>query len=134
MQGGSGSVQGVLFSNIRVSEVENPIVIDQYYCNSRKCKNQTSAVALSDITYEQISGTYTVQPAYLACSDSIPCVDVILSDIDLSRLQEKYHKDEAFCWNTVGELKAPIEPPIGCIQDGEQTRNWNQKDRYSCQA
>lgn len=134
MQGGSGSVQGVLFSNIQVSEVEIPIVIDQYYCNSRKCKNQTSAVALSDITYEKISGTYTVQPAYLACSDSIPCVDVILSDIDLGRLQEKYHMDDAFCWKTFGELKAPVEPLIGCIQDGEQSRNWNKKDQYSCQA
>lgn len=90
MQGGSGSVQGVLFSNIQVSEVEIPIVIDQYYCHSSKCKNQTSAVALSDIRYEKISGTYTVQPAYLACSDSIPCVDVILSDIGLNPLQQKY--------------------------------------------
>ncbi|KAI8528252.1 hypothetical protein RHMOL_Rhmol12G0136000 [Rhododendron molle] len=133
-QGGSGSVQGVLLSNIQVSEVEIPIVIDQYYCDGRKCKNQTSAVALSDITYEKISGTYTVQPAYLACSDSIPCVDVILSDINLSRLQEKYHMDAAFCWKTFGELKAPVEPPIGCIQDGKQSRNWNKKDQYSCQA
>lgn len=60
----------------------------------------------------------------LACSDSIPCVDVILSDIDLSRLQEKYHMDDAFCWKTFGELKAPVEPPIGkCSKvNGEEPR------------
>ncbi|KAJ6725614.1 hypothetical protein OIU79_003893 [Salix purpurea] len=52
-QGGSGSVQGVLFSNIQVSEVQLPIVIDQFYCDKSKCKNQTSAVALSGITYEK---------------------------------------------------------------------------------
>lgn len=134
MQGGSGSVQGVLFSNIQVSEVEIPIVIDQYYCHSSKCKNQTSAVALSDIRYEKISGTYTVQPAYLACSDSIPCVDVILSDIGLNPLQQKYRMDDAFCWKTFGESKAPVEPPIHCIQHRKQSRNWIQKDQYSCQA
>ncbi|KAK8360606.1 hypothetical protein V6Z12_A04G175900 [Gossypium hirsutum] len=34
-QGGSGNVQGVLFSNIQVSEVQLPIVIDQFYCDKR---------------------------------------------------------------------------------------------------
>ncbi|KAE8692598.1 Detected protein of unknown function [Hibiscus syriacus] len=61
LQGGSGNVQGVLFSNIQVSEVQLPIVIDQFYCDKRTCKNQTAAVSLSGITYERIRGTYTVK-------------------------------------------------------------------------
>ncbi|KAL8124331.1 hypothetical protein AgCh_012110 [Apium graveolens] len=31
--GGSGSVQGVMFANIQVSEVQHPIIIDQFYCD-----------------------------------------------------------------------------------------------------
>ncbi|CAI8587585.1 unnamed protein product [Vicia faba] len=58
-QGGSGSVQGVLFSNIQVTEVQLPIVIDQFYCDKRTCTNHTSAVSLEGINYERIKGTYT---------------------------------------------------------------------------
>ncbi|GFY91571.1 pectin lyase-like superfamily protein [Actinidia rufa] len=126
-QGGSGSVQGILFSNIQVSEVKIPIVIDQYYCDHDKCKNQTSAVALSEITYEKIKGTYTVQPVYLACSDSLPCADVTVTDIKLNPIQEHYRMYDAFCWQTFGELNSPIEPPIDCLQDAQMGR-WS-----SCQ-
>ncbi|KAJ6321376.1 hypothetical protein OIU77_011456 [Salix suchowensis] len=107
-QGGSGSVQGVLFSNIQVSEVQLPIVIDQFYCDKSKCKNQTSAVALSGITYEKIRGTYTVKPVHFACSDALPCID------------------------TFGELKTPTTPPISCLQTGKPSGNHPQKDYDTC--
>ncbi|XP_052204851.1 polygalacturonase At1g48100-like [Diospyros lotus] len=131
-QGGSGSVQQVLFSNIQVSEVELPIVIDQYYCDKSKCKNQTTAVALSGITYERIRGTYTVKPVHLACSDSLPCVDVTLTDIKLEPLQEQYHMYDAFCWQTFGMLTTPTVPPIECLQVGKPSNNRIQTDRDSC--
>ncbi|GMH26108.1 hypothetical protein Nepgr_027951 [Nepenthes gracilis] len=122
-QGGSGSVQGVLFSNIQVSEVELPVVIDQYYCDKRTCKNQTSAVALSGITYEGIRGTYTVKPVHFACSDNLPCMDVILTDIQLKPQQESYRLYDPFCWQTFGELSTPCVPPIDCLQIGKPSKN-----------
>ncbi|PSS13593.1 Polygalacturonase [Actinidia chinensis var. chinensis] len=131
-QGGSGSVQGVLFSNIQVSEVELPIVIDQYYCDKSECKNQTSAVALSGITYEKIRGTYTVKPVHLACSDNLPCVDVTLTDIELKPQQEQYHMYDAFCWQTFGELTTPTVPPIDCLHVGKPSSNRIQNDHDSC--
>ncbi|KAK7829508.1 polygalacturonase [Quercus suber] len=131
-QGGSGSVQGVLFSNIQVSEVEFPIVIDQYYCDKRKCSNQTSAVALSGINYERIRGTYTVKPVHFACSDSLPCVDVSLTAIQLKPMQEKYHMYDPFCWQTFGELRTPTMPPIGCLQIGKPSSNRIQSDHDLC--
>ncbi|GFZ00074.1 pectin lyase-like superfamily protein [Actinidia rufa] len=130
--GGSGSVQGVLFSNIQVSEVELPIVIDQYYCDKSECKNQTSAVALSGITYEKIRGTYTVKPVHLACSDNLPCVDVTLTDIELKPQQEQYHMYDAFCWQTFGELTTPTVPPIDCLHVGKPSSNRIQNDHDSC--
>ncbi|KAM6589313.1 hypothetical protein CsatA_011918 [Cannabis sativa] len=127
-----GSVQGVLFSNIQVSEVQLPIVIDQFYCDKSSCKNQTSAVAVSGITYERIRGTYTVKPVHFACSDNLPCTDVTLNSIQLKPIQERYHMSDAFCWQTFGELRTPTVPPIGCLQMGKPSSNRLQSDHDSC--
>ncbi|XVF43987.1 hypothetical protein PTKIN_Ptkin02bG0084100 [Pterospermum kingtungense] len=131
-QGGSGSVQGILFSNIQVSEVQLPIVIDQYYCDKRTCKNETAAVSLSGISYEKIIGTYTVKPVHLACSDSLPCMGVTLSTIKLKPVQERYHLYDPFCWQTFGELTTPTVPPIACLQIGKPSNNRVQSDHDVC--
>nr|CAD1838304.1 unnamed protein product [Ananas comosus var. bracteatus] len=117
-QGGSGSVKNIRYSNVRVSEVQKPIVIDQFYCDHTTCTNQTSAVALSDITYQNIRGTYTLQPVYLACSDAIPCSNIHLDDIELQPSIENSHVYAPFCWKAYGDLRAPTEPPISCLQSG----------------
>ncbi|KAK9027702.1 hypothetical protein V6N11_067525 [Hibiscus sabdariffa] len=127
-----GSVQGVLFSNIQVSEVQLPIVIDQFYCDKRTCSNETAAVALSGITYEKIRGTYTVKPVHFACSDSLPCLGVTLTAIELKPLQERYHLYDPFCWQTFGELTTPTVPPIGCLQIGKPANNRVQSDHDAC--
>ncbi|RAL53286.1 hypothetical protein DM860_006958 [Cuscuta australis] len=131
-QGGLGSVQGVLFSNIQVSEVQLPIVIDQYYCDKRVCKNQTAAVALSGIHYENIRGTYTVKPVHLACSDNMPCLDVTLDRIKLEPLQERYHMYDPYCWQTFGQLYSPTSPPVRCLQVGKPSSNRIQVDHDQC--
>ncbi|KAL5552865.1 hypothetical protein UlMin_040266 [Ulmus minor] len=131
-QGGSGSVQGVLFSNIQVSEVQLPIVIDQFYCDKSTCKNSSSAVAVSGITYERIRGTYTVKPVHFACSDNLPCTDVTLNSIQLKPQQERYHMYDPFCWQTYGELRTPTVPPIACLQLGKPSSNRVQSDHDSC--
>lgn len=131
-QGGSGSVQGVLFSNIQVSEVQFPIIIDQFYCDKSKCKNQTTAVALSGITYERIRGTYTVKPVHFACSDSLPCTEVTLNAIELKPVQEKYHMYDPFCWRTFGELYSATVPPIACLEVGKPSNNRIQSNHELC--
>ncbi|KAG6573735.1 Polygalacturonase, partial [Cucurbita argyrosperma subsp. sororia] len=130
--GGLGFVQGVLFSNIQVSEVKIPIVIDQFYCDKVKCSNQTAAVALSGINYERIRGTYTVKPVHFACSDNLPCTDISLTAIELKPLQELYHLYGAFCWQTFGELRTPTVPPIDCLHIGKPSSNQIQYDFDSC--
>ncbi|EEF36999.1 polygalacturonase At1g48100 [Ricinus communis] len=131
-QGGSGSVQGVLFSNIQVSEVQLPIVIDQFYCDKSTCKNQTTAVSLSGINYEKIRGTYTVKPVHFACSDALPCIDVSLTTIELKPVQAQYHMYDPFCWQTFGELNTPTTPPIDCLQIGKPSSNRPQSDHDVC--
>ncbi|GLU02078.1 hypothetical protein SLE2022_193470 [Rubroshorea leprosula] len=131
-QGGSGSVQQVMFANIQVSEVETPIMIDQYYCDKSKCNNQTSAVAVSDINYINIQGTYTVQSVHLACSNSLPCTSVSLSNIQLKSVQENHHLEEPFCWEAYGELKTATVPPISCLQTGKPSKAGTLSDIDSC--
>ena len=132
LQGGSGLVQGVMFSNIQVSEVETPIMIDQFYCDGSKCQNKTSAVAVSGISYQNIRGTYTLKPVHFACSDSLPCTDVTLNTINLTPIQEKNHLYEPFCWQTYGELQTTTTPPINCLQIGKPSNNHVQNSNGSC--
>lgn len=125
LQGGSGSVQDVVFSNIQVSGVQTPIVIDQYYCDhGSSCKNQTSAVAVSGVTYADIRGTYTVQPVHLACSNSVPCTGISVSGIQLKPAQSSRHLYDALCWEAYGELKTDTDPPLaGCLSQGKPAKS-----------
>eukprot|EP01018_Ginkgo_biloba_P021799 Gb_13004 [translate_table: standard] len=118
-QGGLGSVKGISFSNLQVSNVRIPIVIDQFYCDNHVCKNQTSAVAISGVAYQEIRGTYLDRPIHLACSNSVPCTDVSLVDIELRPVQ--YASPQSFCWNTYGSSQTPTMP--GCLEVGKPYKN-----------
>ncbi|KAE8691635.1 Shaggy-like kinase 13 isoform 1 [Hibiscus syriacus] len=130
--GGSGAVKQVTFSNVQVSEVETPIMIDQFYCDKGHCKNQSSAVQLSGINYVNIRGTYTMQPVHFACSDSIPCSGVSLNTIELKPVQESRHLDGPFCWEAYGELKTTTEPPISCLETQKHAKGNTQSNSESC--
>ncbi|KAL2233639.1 UNVERIFIED_CONTAM: Polygalacturonase [Sesamum indicum] len=119
-QGGLGSVKNVTFSNIQVSDVKVPITIDQYYCDKNVCKNQTGAVAISGVTFNQIIGTYAVQPIHLACSNSIPCTDVDLISIRLEPSPQYRGFQQALCWNSYGKSFGPLAPASMdyCVRSG----------------
>lgn len=124
-QGGSGSVHGITFSNIHVSDVKIPIMIDQFYCDKRKCGNHTSAVAISGVSYQSIEGTYSYKPVHFACSDSVPCTGVSLADIKLKPSLEKKHFYGPYCWETYGELRTNTTPPIDCIQPDKRIPSYD---------
>ncbi|XP_004306351.1 PREDICTED: polygalacturonase At1g48100-like [Fragaria vesca subsp. vesca] len=135
-QGGSGSVKNVMFANIQVSEVEFPIMIDQFYCDKGHCANKTSAVAVSGINYVNIQGTYTSKPAHFACSDSIPCTGVSLDTIHLKSVQSGKRLYDPFCWEAYGELKTNTVPPIDCLMKGKPSSSsssiQSEGGGYSC--
>lgn len=118
LQGGSGSVQGVMFANIQVSEVQHPIIIDQFYCDGGKCSNHTSAVGISAVSFQNITGTYTKSPVHFACSDTMPCTGVTLTTIELTAKQET----EPFCWQTYGKLQTETIPPVNCLKAGNKSK------------
>lgn len=118
-QGGYGSVSKITFHNIHMETVRNPIIIDQYYCQTRNCSNQTSAVYISDILYTNIKGTYDIRspPLHLACSDSVPCTNLRLSEIELLPAQGQFMANP-FCWNAYGTMQNLTIPPVPCLLDG----------------
>lgn len=118
-QGGSGAVSGIKFSNIHMDNVRNPIIVDQFYCLSKKCTNQTSAVFVSDILYSNIKGTYDVRspPMHFACSDSVPCTNLTLTDVELLPAQGDLVLDP-FCWNAYGDRQTLTIPPVLCLLEG----------------
>ncbi|XP_015074404.1 polygalacturonase At1g48100 [Solanum pennellii] len=131
-QGGSGSVTGLSFDTIQMENVRNCIIIDQYYCLSKGCRNETSAVSVGDISYRSIKGTYDVRsaPIHFACSDTVACTNITMSEVELLPHEGELMEDP-FCWNAYGIQQTLTIPPIDCLQDGMPLAIGETVD-YSC--
>lgn len=86
-QGGSGSASNFKFQNIEMSNVANPIVIDQNYCDQDKpCKEQRSAVQVKNVVFKNIKGTSASEMAIkFDCSKTYPCQGILLQGVNLER-------------------------------------------------
>ncbi|KAK9287814.1 hypothetical protein L1049_016256 [Liquidambar formosana] len=131
-QGGTGSVHGISFENIEMQNVRNCMIIDQYYCLSKGCRNQTAAVYLTDVKYRNIKGTYDVRspPIHFACSDAVACTNITLSEVELFP-EEGELLDDPFCWNAYGSQETLTIPPITCLQEGEP-QTLVESSKYGC--
>lgn len=122
----------ILFENIQMENVRNCIIVDQYYCLSKGCLNQTSAVFVNQVLYRNIKGTYDVRntPIHFACSDTVACTNITMSEVELLPHEGELVEDP-FCWNAYGILETLTIPPIDCLQDG-QPQNVAETSEYSC--
>ncbi|MQL94031.1 hypothetical protein Taro_026684 [Colocasia esculenta] len=114
-QGGSGFVRSVRFQNVRMLNVENPIIIDQFYCDSpTTCKNQTSAVKVSQVLYRNISGTSkTPRAMKFACSDTVPCNNIVLHNVNL---RVENGTAVTFCNCAMGFDVGVVQPAADCLK------------------
>ncbi|KAG0472401.1 hypothetical protein HPP92_016947 [Vanilla planifolia] len=112
-QGGNGYANSIIFKNIKMNNVENPIIIDQSYCDSKKpCKQQRSAVKISNVQYKNIKGTSASRNAInFNCSKNVPCSDILLEDINLV---EEDGEAKSFCSNVVKLTKQGDVFPSPC--------------------
>lgn len=122
-QGSSGFARGIIFQNVHLENVKHPIIIDQYYCDSKTpCANKTSAVKVTEVAYLNIKGTSaTNEVIRLACSQTVPCENIVLADIDLTVTSR--HTPTAYCENALGCTKGSVSPQ-SCLQ------NYNQEGIY----
>ncbi|KAL3813803.1 hypothetical protein ACJIZ3_015071 [Penstemon smallii] len=115
--GGSGFVNKVTFSHITMTDVKTPIVIDQNYCNGKKdCTSSSrNAVAISGVTYENITGTYIDQSVSLLCSEYKPCKNILMGTIDLIPSPTKKTKGISGltqCENAFGRVLTETTPSL----------------------
>ncbi|KAK9055090.1 hypothetical protein SSX86_026170 [Deinandra increscens subsp. villosa] len=88
-QVGRGNVRHVIFENLVFDTVDNPIIIDQNYCDvPGTCKEQKSGVKISDVAYKNLYGTSSTNIAInLDCSRFVPCSGISLENIRLSSIK-----------------------------------------------
>lgn len=97
-QGGSGIARNILFEDILMRNVHNPILINQYYCDkNKKCDKEKSAVQVENVIYRNIKGTSASKVAInFNCSESVPCKNLVLQNVNLTAHQ-KGENVEASC-------------------------------------
>ncbi|KAI3511427.1 hypothetical protein L1887_18580 [Cichorium endivia] len=106
----NGFVNGVLFQNAVMTNVENPIVIDQNYCpGSKNCPRQGSGVKISNVKYQDVHGTSATKVAVkFDCSKKNPCRGITIQDVNLSFKNQL--PASAYCVNAAGRASGVVKP------------------------
>ncbi|XP_002529098.2 polygalacturonase [Ricinus communis] len=106
-------VRNVLFQNLIMRNVKNPIIIDQDYCpDNIGCPNQNSGVKISQVMYKNIQGTSrSPQAVTFECSPSNPCKEIRLHDIKLTYMNKAA---TASCKN-IGGTSSGLAIPVSCL-------------------
>lgn len=109
----NGFVRNVLFQNIIMKNVDNPIIIDQNYCPNNQCPNQSSGVKISKVTYRNIQGTSgTAEAVTFDCSPTNPCREIKLQDIKLTFMNKP---STSSCKHVVSGSTSGVLIPQSCL-------------------
>ncbi|KAG5242226.1 polygalacturonase [Salix suchowensis] len=105
----NGFVKNVLFQHAIMTNVQNPIVIDQNYCpDNKNCPGQASGVKISGVTYQDIHGTSATKVAVkFDCSKRSPCTGIRMENV---RLTYNNQPAGASCNNADGTASGFIQP------------------------
>ncbi|XP_031745066.1 polygalacturonase [Cucumis sativus] len=109
----SGFAKDIRFQHLTMTNVQNPIIIDQNYCpHNQGCPGQSSGVTVSDVKYKNIHGTSATPVAIkFDCSPKFPCKGIKLEDVKLSY---KNQVAKASCSNAQG-FDVGLVQPMGCF-------------------
>ncbi|KAL6873363.1 hypothetical protein ACP4OV_013445 [Aristida adscensionis] len=119
-RGGSrpSAVAGLVFEDIVMRRVRNPIIIDQEYCPYSSChesEQRPSAVRISDVKFRNIRGVSATQVAVkLSCSEASPCRGLELRDIEL-RYFKRGVATQSRCAHVAGGVVGGTLVPPSCI-------------------
>lgn len=112
-QGGQGFAKNITFQNAKMSNVSNPIIIDQSYCPySYSCSTQgSSGVKISGVSYRNITGTSATQVAIsLGCNQNVPCEGIVLQNVQLRYKINGVESAESLCQNAKGTAIGVVKP------------------------
>ncbi|KAK9683004.1 hypothetical protein RND81_10G111900 [Saponaria officinalis] len=114
-QGGQGYAKNIVFQNIVMHNVSNPIIIDQHYCDQRTpCHAMKSAVRVQNVVYKNIRGTSATKVAIkLDCSKNYWCKGIVLQNVKLVKTGDvEAHAD---CHNVKLVRRGSVSPT--CFPD-----------------
>nr|GMC72574.1 exopolygalacturonase-like [Ipomoea batatas] len=82
----SSRVFNLVYEDIILNNVSNPILIDQHYCPNSHCMGEgESSVKISRIKFINFRGTSQDKVAVtLDCSSFLPCDDIVLTGLNIS--------------------------------------------------
>ncbi|KAJ0714265.1 putative endo-polygalacturonase [Helianthus annuus] len=112
--GGSGYARGIVFQDIHMVNVENPIIIDQHYCTNNAngfcpAPPTLSAVQVSDVMYLNIHGSSVSKQAItFDCSGKYKCTGIITKQVGITG-QDNF----SYCKNTRGKFFS-TNPIVRC--------------------
>ncbi|KAI3876401.1 hypothetical protein MKW98_021253 [Papaver atlanticum] len=112
-QGGKGYCRKISYKNSNFTNVMNPIFIDQFYWSTNK-NEVGSAVSISDVTFEGLTGTTDVKTPTaisLSCSKLIPCSGIKISNVNLTPAVAGT-KLTSNCTNAKGTILGKVEPAV----------------------
>ncbi|KAK7401547.1 hypothetical protein VNO78_13111 [Psophocarpus tetragonolobus] len=109
-------VSNLIYEDIVMNNVQNPIVIDQRYCPEHQCdQKENSHVQINNVTYKNIQGSSATDiPVNFNCSKVMPCNDITLNNINLWHYGPKNKKLRNFCFKVKGDSYGKQIPP-SCI-------------------
>ncbi|KAB2599345.1 exopolygalacturonase-like [Pyrus ussuriensis x Pyrus communis] len=103
---------GMVFKDLIMQNVRNPIIIDQEYCAGGCNKNQPSRLQISNVHYINIKGTTPSNVAVdFICSSQVPCQNIQLHDIDLKYIGPNAAALTSVCKNVKAGFCGIQNPP-----------------------
>ncbi|KAK9079489.1 hypothetical protein SSX86_001161 [Deinandra increscens subsp. villosa] len=103
--GGTGYARGIIYQDINLVNVENPIIIDQHYCTNAEnsfCPSPPSdpAVQVSNVMYLNIHGSSASKQAItFNCSGKYKCTGIITDQVAIYGVG-----DFSYCKNANGKF------------------------------
>ncbi|KAJ0092561.1 hypothetical protein Patl1_26948 [Pistacia atlantica] len=105
----SGFARNILFQHAVMTNVQNPIIVDQNYCpDNINCPGKVSGVKISDVTYQDVHGTSATAVAVkFDCSSKYPCSRIRMENV---KLTYKNQPASASCSNADGTASGLVQP------------------------
>ena len=83
---GSGEISGILYEDVTIRNVRNPLLIDGFYCPPTQrpypCHPGKTAVHIHDVVIRRVRGdAHRGSAGYIDCDPSAPCTGIVLEDV-----------------------------------------------------
>ncbi|KAL4273739.1 hypothetical protein GQ457_13G016770 [Hibiscus cannabinus] len=118
-QGKSGFARKISFEHIFFNNVQNPIIIDQFYQDKNQLRSngilqKATAILVSDVTYSYIQGTSASDRAInLDCDKVLGCCNIVMNNVRITRsgTDPEIH---GYCNNANGTA-FNVQPKVPCL-------------------